>query len=172
MRRRIRSAAALGFHRHSLPQVVLDGALVALAYYLAYELRFDGEVPELYADVFARSISFVVIGSLFVFAMFGLYRHWMRYATQRDYLQIAQACVVATISLAAYVAVVEPRLRLEDGRFVSVPVPASVLVMYGLLMLVFVGGTRFLAHSLYERPLRGFRARCLRGSSATKATGR
>jgi FlaA1/EpsC-like NDP-sugar epimerase len=159
MRRRFRTAAASPFHRHSLPQAVLDAGLVALAYLLAYELRFDGDVPELYADLFERTISFVVVGSLFVFAMFGLYRHWMRYATQRDYLQIAQACVVAAVSLAGYVAVVGPRLRLEDGRFVSVPVPASVLVMYGLLMLVFVGGTRFLAHSLYERPLRGFRAR-------------
>jgi len=159
MRRRFRTAAASPFHRHSLPQVALDAGLVALAYYLAYELRFDGEVTELYADLFARTIGFVVVGSILVFGMFGLYRHWMRYATQRDYLQIAQACVVATLSLLAYVAVVQPRLRFEDGRFVSVPVPTGVLVVYGLLMLVFVGGTRFLAHSLYERPLRGFRAR-------------
>ena len=84
----------------------------------------------------------------------------MRYATQRDYLQIAQACVVATLALA--------RLRRgrpaaaalrRTARFISVTVPTGVLVLYGLLMLVFVGGARFLVHSLYERPLRGFRAR-------------
>ncbi len=40
MRRRIRSAA-LPLHRHSLPQLAVDGALVALAYYLAFQLRFD-----------------------------------------------------------------------------------------------------------------------------------
>ena len=34
-----------------------------------------------------------------------------------------------------------------------------MLVLYGLLMLVFIGGSRFLVHLLYERPLRGFRAR-------------
>jgi FlaA1/EpsC-like NDP-sugar epimerase len=159
MRRRIRSAAALPFHRHSLPQVVVDAGLVALAYYLAYLLRFDGDVPGLYSDLFERTIAFVIFGSIPVFALFGLYRHWMRYASQRDYLQIAQACIVATLALVAYVAIVQPRLEFNGTRFTSVNVPASVLVLYGLLMLVFIGGSRFLVHMLYERPLRGFRAR-------------
>jgi FlaA1/EpsC-like NDP-sugar epimerase len=159
MRRRIRLAAGLPFHRHSLPQVAVDAGLVALAYYLAFQLRFDWEVPELYQDLFSRTIGFVIVGSVFVFALFGLYRHWMRYATQRDYLQIAEAAVVATLALLAYVAVVQPRLTFDGERFVSVNIPSSVLVLYGLLMLVFVGGARFAVHALYERPLRGFRAR-------------
>ena len=43
MRRRIRSAA-FPLRRHSLMQLAVDGALVALAYWLAYRLRFDGPV--------------------------------------------------------------------------------------------------------------------------------
>ena len=159
MRRWLRPAAGLPFHRHSLPQVAVDAGLVALAYFLAFQLRFDWEVPEIYEDLFARTIGFVVVGSVFVFAVFGLYRHWMRYATQRDYLQIAEAAVVATLALLAYVAVVQPRLTFDGDRFVSVNIPSSVLVLYGLLMLVFIGGARFAVHALYERPLRGFRAR-------------
>src|SRR5215213_1456967 len=159
MRRRIRSAAALRFHRHSLPQVVVDAGLVALAYHLAYLLRFDGDVPGLYSDLFERTIAFVIFGSVPVFALFGLYRHWMRYASQRDYLQIAQACIAATLSLVAYAVIMQPRLEFNGTRFTSVNVPASVVVLYGLLMLVFIGGSRFLVHLLYERPPRGFRAR-------------
>ena len=56
-------------------------------------------------------------------------------------------------------AVVQPRLTFDGERFVSVNIPSSVLVLYGLLMLVFIGGARFAVHALYERPLRGFRAR-------------
>src|SRR5919106_625516 len=152
MRRRTRLAAALPFHRHSLSQVAVDAGLVALAYYLAFQLRFDGDVRPPYSELFERTIGFVVVGSVFVFAMFGLYRHWMRYATQRDYLQIAQACVVATLALVAYVAIVQPRLEFNGTRFTSVNVPASVTVLYGLLMLVFIGGSRFFVHMLYERP--------------------
>src|SRR5215210_5141765 len=111
MRRRIRSASAVPFRRQSLPQVVVDAGLVALAYHFAYLLRFDGDVPGLYSDLFARTIWFVVIGSVCVFALFGLYRHWMRYSTQRDYLQIVQAAVVATLALMVYVALVDPRLE-------------------------------------------------------------
>src|SRR5215211_2167703 len=118
MRRRIRSAAALPFHRHSLPQVAVDAGLVAVAYYLAYLLRFDWDIPGLYWDLFERTIGFV-----------------------------------------AYVAIVQPRLEFNGTRFTSVNVPAGVLVLYGLLMLVFIGGSRFLVHLLYERPPRGFRAR-------------
>ena len=169
MRRRIRSAAAALFHRHSLPQVAVDAGLVALAYYLAYLLRFDGDIRGIYADLFERTIAFAVFGSVFVFALFDLYRHWMRYSSQRDYLQIAQACAAATLSLVAYVAIVQPRLEFNGTRFTSVNVPASVLVLYGLLMLVFIGGSRFLVHTLYERPLGGFRPR--RGARSVLIVG-
>ena len=64
------------------------------------------------------------------------------------------------LALVAYVVVVQPKLLFAPPRgFVSVNVPTGVLVLYGLLMLVFLGGARFLVHAAYERPLRGFRAR-------------
>src|SRR3954447_18269214 len=161
MRRRF-SSAALPVHRHSLSQVALDAGLVALAYYLAYRLRFDGAggVPELYHDLFVRTLGFVVIGNIAIFALFGLYRHWMRYSSQSEYLRIAQACLAAVLALVAYVAIVQPKLLFAPPRgFVSVNVPTGVLALYGLLMLVFLGGVRFVVHAVYERPLRGSRMR-------------
>src|SRR3954462_178145 len=161
MRRRF-SSAALPVHRHSLSQVALDAGLVALAYYLAYRLRFDGAggVPELYHDLFLRTLGFVVIGNVAIFAGFGLYRHWMRYSSQAEYLRIAQACLAAVLALVAYIAIVQPKLLFAPPRgFVSVNAPAGVLALYGLLMLVFLGGVRFVVRAVYERPLRGSRMR-------------
>jgi FlaA1/EpsC-like NDP-sugar epimerase len=158
MRRRIRSAA-FPVHRHALPQVALDAGLVALAYFLAYRLRFDGGIPARYEDLFTRTIAFVICGSIVIFALFGLYRHWMRYSSQREYLQIAQAVAVSVFALVGYVAIVQPKLIFTPEGFVSVTVPTGVLVLFGLLLLVFVGAVRYLTHMLYERPLRGWRAR-------------
>src|SRR5215218_8143511 len=160
MRRRI-SSAAFPVHRHSAPQVALDAGLVALAYFLAYRLRFDGArgVPQLYHDLFVRTLGFVVIGNVAMFALFGMYRHWMRYSSQAEYLRIAQASLAAVLALVAYIAVVQPKLLFAPPRFVTVNVPTGVLALYGLLMLVFLGGARFVVHAPYERPLRGSRVR-------------
>jgi len=68
MRRRIRSAA-FPVHRHALPQVALDAGLVALSYFLAYRLRFDGGVPPRYEDLFSRTIAFAICGSILVFTL-------------------------------------------------------------------------------------------------------
>ncbi|HEX5620895.1 MAG TPA: nucleoside-diphosphate sugar epimerase/dehydratase [Solirubrobacteraceae bacterium] len=159
MRRRIRSAA-FPVHRHALPQVALDAGLVALSYFLAYRLRFDGGVPPRYEDLFSRTIAFAICGSVLVFTLFGLYRHWMRYSSQREYLQIAQAVAVAVVALVGYVAVVQPKLLFTPPEgFVSVTIPTGVLVLFGLLMLVFLGAVRYVTHLVYERPLSGYRAR-------------
>jgi FlaA1/EpsC-like NDP-sugar epimerase len=158
MRRRIRSAA-FPVHRHALPQVALDAGLVALAYYLAYRLRFDAGVPERYDDLFERTLTFAICGSVAVFALFGLYRHWMRYSSQREYLQIVQAVAAAVFALVIYIAVVQPKLISTPDGLVPLTIPTGVLVLYGLLLLVFTGAVRYLTHLVYERPLRGYRAR-------------
>ena len=137
----------------------MDAGLVALAYFLAYRLRFEGGIPPRYDDLFERTIAFVVCGSVVIFALFGLYRHWMRYSSQREYLQIAQAVAAAVAALIGYVAVVQPKLIFTPEGFVSVTVPTGVLVLFGLLLLVFMGGVRYVTHLFYERPLRGYRPR-------------
>jgi FlaA1/EpsC-like NDP-sugar epimerase len=158
MRRRF-STAAFRVHRGAVPQILLDVGLVALAYFLAYRLRFDDGIPSRYEEVFERTITFAICSSVFTFAMFGMYRHWMRYSSQREYLQIVQAVAVSVAALVAYVAVIQPKLILTPEGNVAVTVPTGVLVLYGLLMLVLVGAVRYVTHFIYERPLRGFRPR-------------
>jgi FlaA1/EpsC-like NDP-sugar epimerase len=161
MRRRIRSAA-FPLRRHSLPQVAVDGVLVALAYWLAYQLRFDGKqgVPARYEELFDATIVPVVVGSLLVFIACGLYAKWWRYVTQRDYTKILQAVVAAALLLPGYIALVKPvTIGTSPAPITSITAPSGVIALHFLLMLAFVAGARFVARSIYERPLSGFRAR-------------
>jgi FlaA1/EpsC-like NDP-sugar epimerase len=161
MRRRIRSAA-VPLHRHSLPQLVVDGVLVALAYFLAYRLRFDapGGVPDRYRDLFEATIFPVVAGSLIVFTLFRLYQKWWRYSSWRDMEGVVSAVVVATLLLAAYVAVASPveAFSAKEG-WVGVTVPTGVLALFFLLSLTSVGGARLVARAWHERRLTGLRPR-------------
>ncbi len=170
MRRRIRSAA-LPLHRHSLPQLAVDGALVALAYYLAFQLRFDSGPPREYADLRADTIWWVLLGSLPVLVLARVYQRRWRYAGQRDYEAVVRAVVAIVLLTVAAVEVVRPVHRyvhlvgakavqghLREGA-VAIALPNGVIVLFALLSLVFLVGVRALARSIYERrPLAAFGA--------------
>jgi FlaA1/EpsC-like NDP-sugar epimerase len=156
MRRRIRSAAR-PLHRHSLPQLGIDAVLVALAYLLAFRLRFDGGIPTDYGHLLTATLPYVVAASLLIFTLFGLYEKWWRYVGQRDYLGILQAVVVATLFVPAFNALAHPVIVGSGRGDVTLSIPTGVLAFYFLLTLVLIGGSRFIARTVYERPLSGFR---------------
>ena len=116
-----------------LGQLCVDGALVALAYYLAFVLRFDKGIPGRYRELLGGTILFVVLGKLLVFAAFGLYHKLWRFIDQKDFEGVVRAVVVATL-----VGVV---------AFFLVPgetnPPRGVVALDFLLCLVFIAGIRF-----------------------------
>jgi len=156
MRRRIRSATFLPLHRHFLPQLAVDGALVALAYYLAFQLRFEHGPTGYYAHLRERTIWWVLAGSLPVLVLARVYQRRWRYSGQRDYEAVARA--VAAIVLLAVVGVEVFRPVHHYRSTVAVALPNGVIILFALLALVFLVGVRAFARSVYERrPLAAFR---------------
>ena len=165
MRRRIR-AAAVPLHRHALPQLAVDGALVAFAYYLAFQLRFTTRLPTHYAQLRSDTIWWVLAGSLPVLVFSRVYQRRWRYSGQRDYEAVVLAVVLIVLLTVTAVEIARPvhyyiQAGDSSGRAAAVAVvlPDTVIVLFSLLSLVFLVGVRALARSVYERrPLAAFRS--------------
>ena len=136
----------------------MDGALVAAAYVLAFQLRFDRGLTPSYQRLFERMLPWAVGLSLVVYVGFRLYGKWWRYSTLRDLLSVVQAVVLATVGLVAFVSITHPVTRVTNEGVVPVNLPPSVVALWFLLTLSFLLGARLLARVMHERP-RGFRAR-------------
>jgi FlaA1/EpsC-like NDP-sugar epimerase len=131
-------------NRHRIWQLVADAGLIALAWYLAFELRFDQGVPRYYDTLFRRTILIVVAIKLVVFVLFRFYDRWWRYVSIRDMWSavrgVTAASLVASLTVYFFSPVAQVRL------------PRSVAVMDWLLLLGLIAGTRLFARTVIERP--------------------
>jgi FlaA1/EpsC-like NDP-sugar epimerase len=131
-------------NRHRIWQLVADAALIALAWYLAFELRFDHGVPRYYDTLFRRTILIVVGIKLIVFVLSGFYDRWWRYVSIRDMWSAMRGVTIASLLASVTVYFFSP--------VAQVRLPRSVAIMDWLLLLGLVAGTRLLARSVIERP--------------------
>jgi FlaA1/EpsC-like NDP-sugar epimerase len=127
-------------------QVGVDAFLIALAYYLAYVLRFDDAIPLRYERLMEDTIVLIVVMKLVIFGLFGLYSKLWRFVDQRDFETILKAVVVSTVGLIVVL------FLFSIGRHDP---PRSVVALDFLLALVFCAGARFAVRALVERPTRG-----------------
>ncbi len=141
------------FHlrRYQLWQMAGDGLLIALAYFLAFQLRFlddPGTIPDRYLDLFFGSVAFVVVGKLAIFYLFGLYQKWWRFIGSRDVIRIVQAVTISSLLLVVVFTVAQP---------FTDTLPRSVAMTDFLLTMMLIAGVRLATRLFKERPERGSR---------------
>jgi FlaA1/EpsC-like NDP-sugar epimerase len=132
-------------------QVLADVLLCALAFFLAFRLRFlddAGGIPDRYWTLFLQTVGFVAVGKVIVFAASGLYQKWWRYVGLPDFAGIVRAVAVSSLILVGVFAVVQP---FDDE------LPRSVAVMDLMFTLMLVAGARLAVRLVVERPARGTR---------------
>jgi FlaA1/EpsC-like NDP-sugar epimerase len=138
-------------YRNRVGQILADAALIALAWFLAFQLRFLDDPhgwPHRYETLFAQTVGFVVAGKLIIFAFAGLYQKWWRYVSGRDFLFIARAVAISSALLVIVFTVAQPfHPRL----------PRSVEVIDFMLTLILIAGARLLVRLIVERPSKGDR---------------
>jgi FlaA1/EpsC-like NDP-sugar epimerase len=135
-------------NRHRLWQAVVDSGLVALAWVLAFNIRFDYGVPPRYQPFLDFDVILVVVGvKILTFIAFGLYDHWWRYVSIRDIWRSLLAVTVASIIAVTALYFWNP----VDGY----RLPRGAIVIDWLILLGLVAGTRLAARTIFERPGRG-----------------
>ncbi|HLX19564.1 MAG TPA: nucleoside-diphosphate sugar epimerase/dehydratase [Gaiellaceae bacterium] len=140
-----------GLGRSRFLQVLTDAAIVALSWFLAFELRFDHGLPVYYDTLFRRTILLVVVIKTAVFLLFGFHRRWWRYVSVHDMWSAAQGVIVASLVADVTVYFASP--------VHNVRLPRSIAATDLLLTLALVAGARLLARTIMERPRNGVVAR-------------
>ncbi|CAM8358560.1 polysaccharide biosynthesis protein [Candidatus Methylopumilus planktonicus] len=119
-----------------------------LAWGLAYQLRFNFVIPPEHLDVMKESLIWVVLVQTLSFSLMGLYRGIWRFASLIDLQRIILSVLLTSLILGAS----SFMLRLP---FV---VPRSVLVIDLAILILIMGGSRFIYRAIKEHQLYGLRS--------------
>jgi FlaA1/EpsC-like NDP-sugar epimerase len=122
-----------------------DLAAAMIAWYLAYWLRFNTEIPQYNIPNMTLAMLWVVPLQAVIFYGAGLYRGMWRYAGVPDLQRIAVAVVVSTLVIALALLMLPPQ---------QPPVPRSVLLLDPMLLILILGGSRIGYRVWKERRLR------------------
>lgn len=124
-----------------------DILAAVLAWVIAYELRFNFEVPSQFTSSMLYVIGWAVPLQAAFFFGFGLYRGVWRFASIPDLKRIMKAIGVSAVAAGALLFMLQPD---------NVAVPRSVLILDPILLLLIMGGSRFAYRAWKEHKLYGF----------------
>ena len=139
------NARALLYQTASLRRVLIVAwhiLGICLTYYLAFLLRFDGDIPVTYRPAFGQTLWLLIVICIPIFAIAHLYSGIWAYFSIYDVIRIMAAL---TISLGIFAAAVYVRL---GSSFLDYP--RSVIILTFLLMGLWMAGGRLTIRRLRE----------------------
>ncbi|HXM37871.1 MAG TPA: nucleoside-diphosphate sugar epimerase/dehydratase [Gemmatimonadales bacterium] len=137
---------ALSFLRPSRRYLIIAGhlALVSLAYFTAFALRFDLQIPPEQLRHYAETLPYLLALRLALFHRFGLFQGYWHLVGLRDLKQLAAAVVLGSLGFVALLAFL--------GRLGGLPL--SVPALEPLITIMLAGGIRFAVRWMREEPFR------------------
>ncbi len=128
------------FNKRRIVEVLVDVALICVAYYSAYLLRYEGKLNSINLSLVKNSLPWVIIIRLSCFWKFGLYRGIWRYIGINDLIAVFKA-----VSLSSTLIVLAMTFLFRFGEYSRV-----VFVMDWLIVLFFLTGIRIFIRILDE----------------------
>lgn len=122
-----------------------DLLAAGLAWWFAFFLRFNFDIPQEYMVLLQSTLWIVVSLYGFSFILFSLYRGTWRFASLPELKRILLTVIITSIAVTAFLFM----LRLEAS------VPRSILILNPLLLIFIMGGSRFIYRAIKEHQLYG-----------------
>jgi FlaA1/EpsC-like NDP-sugar epimerase len=122
-----------------------DIAAAMIAWFSAYQLRFNFAIPEDFTASMLQPLVWVVSLQAFVFVMFGLYRGVWRFASVSDLKRIFLAVMSATVLIVGALFMLQS----------DIVIPRSVIILNPLLLILMMGGSRFVYRAWKDHQLYG-----------------
>jgi FlaA1/EpsC-like NDP-sugar epimerase len=122
-----------------------DVLAAGLAWWFAFFLRFNFDIPQEYMVLLQSTLWVVVPLYGFSFILFSLYRGTWRFASLPELKRILLTVIITSIAVTAFLFM----LRLEAS------VPRSILILDPLLLIFIMGGSRFIYRAIKEHQLYG-----------------
>ena len=119
-------------NRNFFIMLVVDICMLFVSLFLAYYLRFDGDIPSDEFFRFLKIVIWVVPLKLLFFLYFGLYKGMWRYTGIQDMKNLFKACLVST---GAIVGILLLTIRFQGY-------PRSIFPLDFMLTFVLAGGMR------------------------------
>ncbi len=117
-----------------------DAVASIIAWFCAYQLRFNFEMPPDQLISFFKSFPFVVVIQVSSFYFFGLYRGVWRFASLIDLKRIIFSVCISLLFFNAVFFMLKPDFL----------IPRSVLIIDLLLIILMMGGSRFIYRAIKE----------------------
>ena len=136
------------FNRTS--QISVDAMVLALAYGLAYVVRFEGDIPEVMLRTLAWTLPYVVVLYYGSIVVFGVHRLAWRYIGLRDMWRIGLAVGASTLVM-ILVRVVGVRWIQSGGVWSRALIPLGVTVSTATFALLGILGVRVVRRMLAEK---------------------
>ncbi|MEJ2050986.1 MAG: polysaccharide biosynthesis protein, partial [Calditrichota bacterium] len=117
----------------------LDVILIVFSYFMAYQLRFDWQVPSMEYFIFLKCLPIILFVRIISFYIFGIYKNLWKYVGIKDLIAIISACTVSTA-----VAIVTIFLFGVVGH------SRSIFLIDLVLAISFIGSSRMLIRLFNE----------------------
>jgi FlaA1/EpsC-like NDP-sugar epimerase len=131
--------------KHRALLATLHDVLVAcFAWFMAFQLRFNFDIPTNFIQSLWITMAIAVPIQMLLFVRFGLYRGIWRFASIPDLKRIVLAALASAVLITALLLIVN-----------IVIIPRSVLLLNPLLLILFMGGSRFAYRAWQEHRLYG-----------------